>query len=281
MRGKEYMAEVSPMDITFLSEFFKKNSGFRVRDTHITTVAHHLQPVIQRYNFSNLSDLIQSLQRSPSPDLIQQCLEAVAVHETMFFRDNKPFHHFIDFAIPEIVAAKKARGEKTIRIWSAACSSGQEPYSIAMTLEDNKNKLHGLNYEILATDLSGPILERAKLAVYSEFEVLRGISSHLQENYFDSYHGNKWRVKKHLRKHISFRKMNLFNIPKDVGKFDIIFCRNVLIYFDRDEKNRVIDSLHSHHNNPGYLYVGNADILEKRGLYETAAQSHGIYTKKD
>ena len=172
----------------------------------------------------------------------------------------------------------RARGNmSTIRIWCAACSSGQEPYSLAMILEEEKARLGGLRFEIVATDMAPRVLEKAKAGVYSQFEVQRGLAIQRLVTHFDQS-GDQWRIKPNLRSMVTFQKQNLLENFSGMGAFDVIFCRNVLIYFDADTKKRILQRLAAQTAGDGYLIMGAAETVVglsqdfapvegRRGLY--------------
>ena len=182
----------------------------------------------------------------------------MTTNETFFFRDKLPFDNFRDHIMPALIAAR-AR-EKRIRIWCAAASTGQEPYSLAMTLKELGAAIAGLRFEIVATDLSGDVLERAKSGIYSQFEVQRGLPIQLLLKYFTQV-GDSWQIAPELRAMVQFRTLNLLNDFSPLGTFDVVFCRNVLIYFDQDTKIGVFNRIARQVPDDGYLVLGAAETV--------------------
>jgi chemotaxis protein methyltransferase CheR len=209
----------------------------------------------------------------------------MTTNETFFFRDRIPFDHLRDTIVPALVAAR-AR-EKRIRIWCTAAASGQEPYSIAMLLKSMSAQLAGFRVDILATDLSAEVLERAKAGVYSQFEVQRGLPIQLLVKHFTKA-GEAWEIAPELRAMVQFRTLNLLNDFSPLGQFDIVFCRNVLIYFDQPTKIGVLERIARQIPDGGFLTLGAAETVvgltdclvpvpEKRGLYRPADPSRRAF----
>jgi len=215
--------------------------------------------------------------------IIAQVVEAMTTNETFFFRDKVPFDHFRDAIMPEMLKARA--GRKSIRIWCAAGSTGQEPYSLAMSLKEMGAALAGWRVEIIATDLSTEVLEKSKSGVYSQFEVQRGLPIQLLVKYFKQ-NGELWQVSPELRAMVQHRQLNLLHDFSQLGTFDIIFCRNVLIYFDQDTKINIFGRLAKAMEGDGFLVLGAAETVvgltdvfkpfpDKRGLYRPSGARAG------
>jgi chemotaxis protein methyltransferase CheR len=216
----------------------------------------------------------------PSSQLAIDTVEAMTTNETFFFRDKIPFEHFRDTMLPALLHARDR--DRRIRIWCAAASTGQEPYSLAMAIKelaatDKAGALAGFRIDILATDLCGDVLERARAGTYSQFEVQRGLPIQLLLKYFTQT-GDSWQIVPELRSMVQFRTLNLLNDFSPLGKFDIVFCRNVLIYFDQPTKIGVLNRIAQQVADDGYLALGAAEtvvgltdafkpVADKRGLY--------------
>jgi chemotaxis protein methyltransferase CheR len=233
-----------------------------------------LLPVARRHGIATLGDLVGKLKTAPRA-LATEVVEAMTTNETFFFRDKIPFDHVRDTIMPALAAARA--GSKRIRIWCTAASSGQEPYSLAMTLKSMGTALAGLRFEILATDLCGGLIERAKAGVYSQFEVQRGLPIQLLIKYFTQV-GDNWQVAPELRGMVQVRPLNLLNDFSPLGSFDLVFCRNVLIYFDQPTKTAVLERIARQIPADGFLVLGAAETVvgltdsftpvpDKRGLY--------------
>ena len=199
----------------------------------------------------------------------------MTTNESMFFRDTKPFEHLSKVILP----AFKAAGKNNIRIWSAACSTGQEPYSIAMTLKEEAAKYPGLLAEIYATDLADKVIERARSGLYSQFEVQRGLPITMLMKYFEQRPGNMWQLKDTIRSMVKYAPANLLQPYGALGRFDIIFCRNVLIYFDEKTKSDVLDRMAAITNKSGFLFLGGAEsVLGLTTKYKLMEPHRGLYT---
>ncbi|MBL4719852.1 MAG: chemotaxis protein CheR, partial [Alphaproteobacteria bacterium] len=205
-----------------------------------------------------------------------EIIEAMTTNESLFFRDTKPFKLFTEVVLPDLMEARRAA--KTIRIRSAACSSGQEPYSLAMLLKEAGPQLAGWRIEIIATDLSTEILAKAQSGEFTQFEVQRGLPITLLMKYF-SQKGDKWVINADIRSMVSFKPFNLLNSMDTLGVFDIIFCRNVLIYFEKNTKADVLTCMSNIMRPHAVLYLGGAEtvigitdkfrpVSGRRGLYE-------------
>jgi chemotaxis protein methyltransferase CheR len=214
--------------------------------------------------------------KAGSASLVAQVVEAMTTNETFFFRDKIPFDHFRQSIMPEILKARAAR--KSVRIWCAAGSTGQEPYSLAMCLKEMESQLAGWRVEIIATDLSQEVLEKSKTGLYSQFEVQRGLPIQLLVKYFKQ-NGEFWQINPDIRAMVQHRALNLLHDFSQLGTFDVIFCRNVLIYFDQDTKVSIFSRLCKIMEPDGFLVLGAAETVvgltdafkpypDKRGLYQ-------------
>jgi chemotaxis protein methyltransferase CheR len=222
-----------------------------------------LTPLAKANGMADVHELIVKLRQNPNAPVGYQVIEAMTTNESMFFRDTKPFDQLVKYVLPDL----KAKGRTSIRIWSAACSTGQEAYSIAMTLKEESAKYPGMRAEIYATDLAEKVLERGRAGVYSQFEIQRGLPITMLMKYFVQRPNNNWEISDALKQMVKFTAGNLLTPYTAMGKFDIIFCRNVLIYFDEKAKSDVIDRMAGILNVPGYLYLGGAET------------THGLSTK--
>ena len=241
-----------------LQRFLSKNSGLNLDDDKQYLVESRLAPLAHRYNLDSVDSLVQRLERSPDPTLIRDVVEAMTTNETYFFRDRTPFDIFRNFLLPQFMEAHAM--QRRIRIWSAACSTGQEPYSLAMILDEEARKLTGWRIDILATDISRNVLDIARDGLYSQFEVQRGLPITMLLRYFQQK-GERWQIVEYLRSRVQFEERNLVSDFSDLGKFDVIFCRNVLIYFDVPTKRRVLDRLYHCLADGGYLVLGAAETV--------------------
>jgi chemotaxis protein methyltransferase CheR len=203
------------------------------------------------------------------------CALPMTTNESFFFRDKIPFEHFRDTMMPALLAARAA--QRHIRIWCAAAATGQEPYSLALSLKEMGARTAGWRIEIIATDLSNEVLEKAKAGIYSHFEVQRGLPIQLLVKYFTQI-GDSWQIASDIRAMVQYRPLNLLADFSHLGIFDIVFCRNVLIYFDHETKTGVLDRVARVTDRDGYLLLGAAEtvvgltesfkpVVDRRGLY--------------
>jgi len=231
--------------------------------------------VARKWKLATFDDLVRLIRSKNDEAVIRDVVEAMTTNESFFFRDTKPFDQFKQISLPAMLKARA--GNKTLRIWSAACSSGQEAYSLAMILTEMGGQLSGWKIEIVGTDLSNEILQRAKDGLYSQFEVQRGLPITLLVKYFQQT-GDRWKISDKIRQMVSFREWNLLNDPAPLGRFDIVFCRNVLIYFDQPTKAKVLAGVAKQMPEDGYLFLGGAEtVLGISDKFQLLPGQRGIY----
>jgi chemotaxis protein methyltransferase CheR len=266
---------VTPLDYEYLRRLLRERSGLVLSADKHYLVESRLLSVARRAGTATLSELVQRLKAPNSERLIVEVVEAMTTNESFFFRDKVPFEQFRDTIMPALLTARG--GTRRIRIWCAAASTGQEPYSLAMSLKEMGKALEGCRVEILATDLSQEVLEKAKAGIYSQFEVQRGLPIQLLVKYFSQI-GDTWQVAPEIRAMVQYRQLNLLNEFFHLGTFDVVFCRNVLIYFDQATKVSVLERLARVTERDGYLVLGAAEtvvglteafkpVVDRRGLY--------------
>lgn len=220
--------------------------------------------------------MVAQIKVKPDEKIIYDIVDAMTTNESFFFRDGRPFEMLKNYIIPELLKTKK---DKKIRVWSAACSSGQEPYSMAMTF-DQMPSLKGYDIEIIATDISKTVLEKAQKGVYTQFEVQRGLPITHLVKYFDQV-DKGWQIKQTLKDKVKFREFNLLDNPRVLGTMDIIFCRNVLIYFDKETKQQIFKYLQSTIDPEGFLVLGGSEtILGLTSEFSTVTGQRGLYALK-
>jgi chemotaxis protein methyltransferase CheR len=264
-------------DFDFLRIFLKQQSGLVLSADKTYLIESRLIPVARRRGLQGLDDLVAAVRAGRDAALCVEVVEAMTTNESFFFRDIKPFETLREVVLPRVVAARKAEGAQRLRIWSAACSSGQEPYTIAMLLKENPALLQGLAVEIVATDLSQEILDKAKAGTYSQFEAQRGLPIQLLLKYFAQV-GEHWQIAAALRAMISFHQANLLQDLSRFGRFDIVFCRNVLIYFDGPTKTDVLNRIRRMMPKDGILYLGGAEsVLGITEAFTTLPGERGVY----
>jgi chemotaxis protein methyltransferase CheR len=270
---------VTPHDYDFLRKFLKDRSGLVLSNDKQYLVESRLMPVARANGLAGLGELVAKLKGYGAEKLAVAVTEAMTTNESFFFRDKVPFDHFRDTIMPALMQARA--GTRKIRIWCAAASTGQEPYSLAMCLKEMGPQLAGWRIEILGTDLSGEVLEKAKAGIYSQFEVQRGLPIQLLLKYFTQT-GDVWQIAPELRGMIQYRPLNLLGDFSPLGPFDVVFCRNVLIYFDQATKTDVMNRMARLLPPDGFFLLGAAETVvgltdafkpvpEKRGLYAPTA----------
>jgi chemotaxis protein methyltransferase CheR len=265
---------VTPPDYEYLRKLLKDRSGLDLSADKQYLIESRLLPLSRKSGLAGIGELVQKM-KGGSADITTQVVEAMTTNETFFFRDKVPFDHFRDSIMPEILQARTSR--KTLRIWCAAGSTGQEPYSLAMCLKEMGAALSGWRVEILATDLSQEVLEKSRAGIYSQFEVQRGLPIQMLVKYFKQT-GELWQINADIRAMVQHRQLNLLHDFSQLGVFDVIFCRNVLIYFDQDTKINIFNRLAKTTEPDGFLVLGAAETVvgltdvfkpypERRGLY--------------
>jgi chemotaxis protein methyltransferase CheR len=265
---------VTPPDYEYLRKLLKDHSGLDLSADKQYLIESRLLPLSRKHGLAGIGDLVQKM-KAGSASHISQVVEAMTTNETFFFRDKVPFDHFRDTIMPEILKARA--GRRSVRIWCAAGSTGQEPYSLAMCLKEMSAAVAGWRIEIIATDLSQEVLEKSRSGIYSQFEVQRGLPIQLLIKYFKQT-GEFWQINADIRAMVQHRQLNLLHDFSGLGGFDVIFCRNVLIYFDQETKIHIFNRLAKSLEADGFLVLGAAETVvgltdtfkpypEKRGLY--------------
>jgi chemotaxis protein methyltransferase CheR len=264
---------VTPLDYEFLRKLLKERSGLDLSSDKQYLVESRLIPLARRFGLPGIPELVQKM-RGGAEALTSEVVEAMTTNETFFFRDKIPFDHLRDTILPELMQARASR--RTLRIWCAASSTGQEPYSIAMCVKEF-TALSGWRVEIVATDLSRAVLEKSRAGIFSQFEVQRGLPIQMLVKYFTQI-GELWQLNADIRAMVQHRQLNLLQDFSHLGTFDVIFCRNVLIYFDQGAKASIFDRLARMMEPDGVLALGAAESVvgisdalrpypDRRGLY--------------
>ena len=265
-----------------ISTLVKERSGIVLTREKEYLLESRLEPVAKRHGLKDVDDIGATIARSVQGPLVDDIIEAMTTNETFFFRDRTPFEHFKDVMLPHL---KQSRAkERRMRIWCAAASMGQEPYSLAMLLDEDAF-FASWRKEIIGTDISLEALEKAKSGMYSQFEVQRGLPVNLLVKYFKQ-HGEMWQVNSAIRAAVQYRQYNLLNSFTSFGKFDVVFCRNVLIYFDQPTKSDILERISKQMNPDGFLVLGAAETVigiteafkavpGKRGLFSVNQEAAG------
>lgn len=245
-------------EFAFIRAFVKERSGLYLADDKRYLVETRLIPIAERHGLSGLPGLVAALSRVPGGQLSGEVVDAMTTNESSFFRDRSPFEGFRDVMLPALRQSRSR--ERKVRIWSAAASTGQEAYSLAMAFEESALRAEGWQVDILATDISASAMEQGKAGRYSQFEVQRGMPAAMLVKYFKQ-EGETWSVCDTIRRRVAWKYFNLLDSFAPLGRFDIIFCRNVLIYFDAATKSQVLDRLSGALAPDGYLVLGGAETV--------------------
>lgn len=270
---------INDQDFAFVAREVKDRSGLVLTADKSYLLETRLGPIARREGHASVGDFLRAVRTKRDERAIAQIVDALSTNETFFFRDKFPFDLVREAVIPEIFNTR-GRGAR-VRVWCAACSTGQEPYSLAMTFEEMRAVGVPVEAEIVATDMSDRVLEKARAGVYTQFEVQRGLPITHLVKYFTKQ-GENWRANDRLRAQIDFRRVNLLEPFMGLGQFDLIFCRNVLIYFDAEAKRRTLERLAGQMVEPGFLLLGGSETVmgiteaflaapNKRGLYRRNA----------
>jgi chemotaxis protein methyltransferase CheR len=258
-----------------LASLLKARSGLIIGQDKVYLLETRLINILRREKLPDLNALADRLRRPGADVIARDMVEAMTTNESFFFRDDKPFQHFRTQALPRLVAARPASA--TLRIWSAASSSGQEAYSLAMILAESKAVLGGRKVEIIGTDIARDPLNRAKEGQYTQFEVQRGLPVQMLMKYFKKEEPN-WRIAPAIRQMAQFREFNLLGDLRPLGRFDIVFCRNVLIYFEQPTKARVLEAMAALMPPDGLLYLGGAEtVLGITSRFAPLPGERGVY----
>jgi chemotaxis protein methyltransferase CheR len=264
---------VSPEEYTRLSEYLSKSCGIELGDNKQYLVNSRLKTMLLKNGFKSITDLLTSVKTQASPGLQQQLIDAMTTHETLWFRDQYPYESLKRMILPELARANLPN----IRIWSAACSSGQEPYSISMIVEEYRREYpkHPLSgVQIVATDISPTILRAAKEGVYEDIALARGLTPDRRARFFDELAG-KAQVKEFVRKQVSFQQLNLILSTPSIGKFHVVFCRNVLIYFSDKNKISILERMANIIEPGGYLFLGGSESISRYTTKFEVARYYG------
>lgn len=271
------------MEFDQFRQFLQEACGIALGDNKQYLVSNRLRRLMEEHALASFSELVRALRQDTNRRLRDQVIDAMTTNETFWFRDIYPFEQLAKQLLPELMAPDK-RMFGPVRIWSAACSSGQEPYSISMVVEEYKRQNMGAlarPVQIVATDLSNTMLEQARRGSYDRLSILRGLSPERLERFFDHKpEDNSWTVRPFIRERVEFRPINLMDSYGGLGRFDIIFCRNVLIYFDADLKRAILQKLHGALKPGGILFLGSSEGLSAAtDLFEMVKCEPGLLYK--
>ncbi|MEM6846624.1 MAG: protein-glutamate O-methyltransferase CheR [Pseudomonadota bacterium] len=248
---------ISEADFTYVRTLLRERSGIALADRKMYLVNTRLKPIAQKEGFADIAGLLAAVRKRPRGPLATKLVEAMTTNESLFFRDRLPFEALVKLMIPAVAASRP--GGAPIKIWCAAASTGQEPYSVAMVLDNAASKLPPNPVEIYASDLSSDAISRARTGTFTDFEVGRGMPDNFLPRYFRPTGDHCFQIIPSLKQKIRFDTRNLMEPFGDVGRVDIVFCRNVLIYFDKPTKIDVLTRLAKTMPSDGYLVLGGAE----------------------
>lgn len=240
----------------FICELVHRRAAIVLETGKEYLVEARLAPIAKAHNLASVDALVEKLRSDERGKLGTDVIEGLTTNETSFFRDIHPFDALKNVVLPELIKARETT--KTLRIWCAAASTGQEPYTIAMVIREHFPALASWNVQIIATDINKTVLERAKTGVYKQLEVNRGLPAIMLVKHFEKT-GADWRIKEPLRKMISFQELNLLDRWPIFSQQDIVFMRNVLIYFDVNTKKKILARVRENMRDDGYLFLGGAE----------------------
>lgn len=260
-------------------QFLEQQCGIVLGESKQYLVRSRLASLLYTYDFPNTDALIDVVVKGYDRKLLQSVIDAMTTNETLWFRDNYPFDLLLKSILPELT-----QKQRKLRIWSAACSSGQEPYSIAMSvLEFQKQRPGALRYgvEIVATDLSAAMLEKCQQGVYDELSLARGLSPQRRQMFFEPHSSGQMQLKTDVRRMVSFRSLNLLSSYASLGRFDIVFCRNVLIYFSPQIKQKILQQIAAQLQPSGVLFLGASESISGASdMYSMVKCQPGLYYQK-
>lgn len=271
------MGALTEADFTYLARELRTRTGLALPIEKAPMLENRIGPIARREGFISVQELITTARARRDNRLLDLIADALTSHETYFFRDRAPFEFFRTMMSLDL-AARRPQGQH-LRIWCAGCATGQEAYSLAMTLEEMKSEGRGIDCEIIATDFSAPTLEKARAGLYSQFEVQRGLPIGFLIRHFEKI-GDLWRIHDRLRARVKFQTHNMLDDPSALGVFDIIFCRNVLNAFDGDLRGHAMDRMLGQLADDGYLILGESESPAAAGApIGPAGNRPGIFVR--
>ncbi len=256
------MIKIAPAELKIISQYIQQISGIYLDQSKSYLFETRLSSIAETQGCTSYQELCQKAQREPSKKIEREIIDAITTNETLFFRDKGPFELLQHKILPEVIDARSSKSplKPAIKIWSAASSTGQELYSIAIVLKELLRETSGYNLSLLGTDISEAAIVQASYGKYNRFEIERGLDKKFLQKYFTLF-GDSWKIKDEIRAMANFRKLNLMQPFTSLGKFDIIFCRNVAIYFTLEDRKRLFNKLAESLADDGYLIIGSTESL--------------------
>lgn len=271
------MTELSNKAYTSFSELVRERLGINLGGNKQYLVQSRLYTLMRENNYDSLNSLIQDIVNGKTKQLEESALFAMTTNETYWFRDGYPFDILSSVLLPEL-----STKTKTLRIWSSACSMGQEPYSIAMAIDEfqQANRQPFSKVEIVATDISQPVLHYAREGLYDNDAISRGLSQKRLNQYFTQL-DQKWQIKDDIKRMVSFKQLNLLDRYNSLGTFDVIYCRNVLIYFDSDTVGGILQKFSAQLPQDRFLFLGAAESAGiAQDMFKMMKQPQGLYYQR-
>lgn len=257
------MIKIKPAELKTISQYIQQISGIYLDQSKSYLFETRLSSIAEANGCASYLDLYNKARREPTKKIEKEIIDAITTNETLFFRDKGPFELLQHKILPEVIDARSGKSsaiKPKIRIWSAASSTGQELYSVAIVIKELLRDTSGYNFNLLGTDISDSALAQASYGKYNRFEIERGLDKKLLQKYFTLF-GDSWKVKDELRAMVNFRKLNLMMPFTALGKFDIILCRNVAIYFTLEDRKKLFNKLEASLADDGYLIIGSTESL--------------------
>jgi chemotaxis protein methyltransferase CheR len=266
---------VTPTEFSYLADLVRRRSGLVLTPDKIGLAEGKLAPIASRFGFRKSAQLYAELAH-PREEIAQAVAEAMTVNDSSFFRDRVPFEHFRDAMLPRLLKMRAV--QQRLRIWCAAVANGQEAYSLVMMLDDAGLAAKDWKIELIATDFSAGAIARARAGVYSQYEVQRGLPIQLLVKYF-TQEGENWRINDRLRHMITFRTFNLLDHFGWLGALDVVFCRNVLMYFDEHTKSDIVHKIADALTPDGFLVLGETVGSVKLKPFFEQSDVRGVYAR--
>lgn len=271
--------DVSPESYLKFRQFLEQQCGIVLGENKQYLVRSRLASLLYKFNCPSTDALIDVVVKGYDRTLLQSVIDAMTTNETLWFRDSYPFDLLIKDLLPKL-----AEKSQRIRIWSAACSSGQEPYSIAMSILEYQKQRPGAlrgGVEIIATDLSSEMLEKSEQGIYDELSLARGLSPQRRQAFFQTHASGQMQLRPEVRRMVSFKSLNLLSSYASLGRFDVVFCRNVLIYFSAEVKQKILQQIAAQLQPSGVLFLGASESISAASDFYAMVKCHpGLYYQK-
>ena len=271
--------DVSPESYLKFRQFLEQQCGIVLVENKQYLVRSRLASLLYKFNYPSTDALIDVVVKGYDRTLLQSVIDAMTTNETLWFRDSYPFDLLIKDLLPKL-----AEKSQRIRIWSAACSSGQEPYSIAMSILEYQKQRPGAlrgGVEIIATDLSSEMLEKSEQGIYDELSLARGLSPQRRQAFFQTHASGQMQLRPEVRRMVSFKSLNLLSSYASLGRFDVVFCRNVLIYFSAEVKQKILQQIAAQLQPSGVLFLGASESISAASDFYAMVKCHpGLYYQK-